>query len=190
MTAHKELLEEINYTQKILEILKYSRIKKFEELCKASINALRKGKKIILFGNGGSAADAQHLATELTVRFQKKRKAFAALSLATDTSAITAIGNDFNFNYIFSRQLEAIGNTGDIAIAITTSGNSKNIIEAIKIAKKKSILIYSFCGNGGGKVKNYTKNIILVPSKNTSTIQTIQILIGQVFCKVVEDNLS
>ena len=110
--------------------------------------------------------------------------------MATDTSAITAIGNDFNFNYIFSRQLQAIGNKGDIAIAITTSGNSKNIIEAIKIAKKKSILIYSFCGNGGGKVKNYTKNIILVPSKNTSTIQTIQILIGQVFCKVVEDNLS
>jgi len=109
MTAHKELLEEINYTQKILEILKYSRIKKFEELCKASIYALKKGKKIILFGNGGSAADAQHLATELTVRFKKNRKAFAALSLATDTSAITAIGNDFNFN----RSIGGISNNLD-----------------------------------------------------------------------------
>jgi D-sedoheptulose 7-phosphate isomerase len=190
MIAYKELIKEINYTQKILDLLKYAKIKKFDELCKVSINALKKGKKIILFGNGGSAADSQHLATELTVRFKKNRKAFAALSLATDTSAITAIGNDFNFNFIFSRQLQAIGKSGDIAIAITTSGNSQNIIEAIKIAKKKKILIYSFCGNDGGKVKNYTKNIILVPSKETSTIQTIQILIGQVFCKVVEDNLS
>ena len=131
--------EMLNVSIVIKKILKDNNLKKFETLLIEVKKALRNGKKLIFFGNGGSAAHAQHLATELTVRYKKNRKAMAAISLTTDTSALTAIGNDFGFNYIFSRQIEAIGKKGDIAIAITTSGNSKNLIEAIKICKKKKL---------------------------------------------------
>lgn len=130
------------FLKRKLEIFNLFHKLKFEKnfyfLCNESIKGITKGKKIIFFGNGGSAADAQHLATELTVRFKKKRSALPAIALTTDTSALTAIGNDLGFKYIFSRQLEAIGNKGDICIAITTTGNSQNLIEAIKIAKKKN----------------------------------------------------
>ena len=155
-------------------------------LCEDSFAAINKGKKIIFFGNGGSAADAQHLATELTVRFKKNRIALPAISLSTDTSAITAIGNDFGFKYIFSRQIEALGNTGDLCIAITTSGNSQNLIEAAKISKRNGITFYALSGNNGGKLRRYTKNLILVPSKTTSQIQVIQIFLGQILCDYLE----
>ena len=191
----KKLLLKENLDQDIeatIEVLKKFQLqsnKTFFKLCKKSIEAIKKKNKILFFGNGGSAADAQHLATEITVRFKKNRKAMAAISLATDTSALTAIGNDFSFDKIFSRQIEAIGNKGDIAIGITTSGNSKNIIEAAKECKKKNISFFSFSGNKGGKLKKYTGNIILVPSKQTSVIQTLEILIGQTFCKILENTL-
>ena len=191
----KKLLLKENLDQDIeatIEVLKKFQLqsnKTFFKLCKKSIEAIKKKNKILFFGNGGSAADAQHLATEITVRFKKNRKAMAAISLATDTSALTAIGNDFSFDKIFSRQIEAIGNKGDIAIGITTSGNSKNIIEAAKECKKKNISFFSFSGNKGGKLKKYTSNIILVPSKQTSVIQTLEILIGQTFCKILENTL-
>ena len=109
----------------------------FEKFLNLVFKVLKRGNKIILFGNGGSASDAQHIAAELVVKYKKKRKSIPAISLSTDTSALTAIGNDFTFNQIFSRQLESIGNVGDIAIGITTSGKSKNIINALKLAKKK-----------------------------------------------------
>ena len=156
-------------------------------LCEDSFAAINKGKKIIFFGNGGSAADAQHLATELTVRFKKNRIALPAISLSTDTSAITAIGNDFGFKYIFSRQLEAIGNSGDICIAITTSGNSENLLEAIKIAKKRKMKSYCFTGNKGGKIKKFIKNPIIIPSSITADIQVVEIFIGQLFCEILEN---
>jgi D-sedoheptulose 7-phosphate isomerase len=159
----------------------------FNELLNNGITTIKRGNKIIFFGNGGSAADAQHLATELTVRFKKNRKAIAAIALTTDTSALTAIGNDFNFKYIFSRQIEAIGKEGDLCIAITTSGNSQNLIEAIKIANKKKINSYCFSGNKGGKIKKYCHKTILIPSKNTAQIQVIEIFIGQLFCSVLEE---
>jgi len=159
----------------------------FNELLNNGISTIKKGNKIIFFGNGGSAADAQHLATELTVRFKKNRKAMAAIALTTDTSALTAIGNDFNFKYIFSRQMEAIGQEGDLCIAITTSGNSQNLIEAIKAANKKKISTYCLSGNGGGKLKEYCHKAILIPSKNTAEIQVIEIFIGQLFCSILEE---
>jgi D-sedoheptulose 7-phosphate isomerase len=159
----------------------------FNELLNNGISTIKNGNKIIIFGNGGSAADAQHLATELTVRFEKNRKAMAAIALTTDTSALTAIGNDFSFKYIFSRQMEAIGQEGDLCIAITTSGNSQNLIEAIKAANKKNISTYCFSGNGGGKLKEYCHRAILIPSKNTAEIQVIEIFIGQLFCSVLEE---
>ena len=133
----KELIDDIDLTIKVLKKLRLKSNQVFVELCNQSVQAIKKNKKILFFGNGGSAADSQHLATEITVRFKKNRKALPAISLATDTSALTAIGNDFNFNKIFSRQVDAIGNNGDVAIGITTSGNSKNIIEAAKMCEKK-----------------------------------------------------
>jgi D-sedoheptulose 7-phosphate isomerase len=179
------------FLRKRLQILNLFKNLKFQKnfylLCKESIKAVINGKKIIFFGNGGSAADAQHLATELTVRFKKKRSALPALALTTDTSALTAIGNDLGFKYIFSRQLEAIGNKGDVCIAITTSGNSQNLIEAIRIANKKKLKTFCLSGNNGGRIKKYIKNSIIVPSFTTAEIQVVQIFIGQIFCEILED---
>ena len=146
---NKEIKEVVDLLLKI----KNSKNKTFEKLCSEGVKTIKKKGKIIFFGNGGSAADAQHLATELTCRFKINRKALPGLSLTTDTSAITAIGNDFKFDNIFSRQLEAIANKNDLALAITTSGNSKNLIEAAKFAKKNNIKFFCLSGNSGGKLK-------------------------------------
>lgn len=154
---------------------------------KKSIVAINNNRKIIFLGNGGSASDAQHLATELTCKFKKKRRALPALALTTDTSALTAIGNDYGFKYIFSRQIEAIGNKGDILIAITTSGNSLNLIEALKIAKRKKILTFCFSGNNGGKLKRYTQYPIILKSNETDVLQVAEIAIGQIYCSILED---
>ena len=173
----KELISNINLNS----------LDNFNKLVKLSLRRLKKKNKILFYGNGGSAADAQHLATELTVRFKKNRKAIPALSLSTDTSALTAIGNDFGFNKIFSRQIDALGLPGDIAIAISTSGNSQNLIHAAKMARKKKIFTFCFSGNNGGKLRNYTDYPILIPSKVTSQIQVIEIFLGQIYCNILED---
>ena len=184
---NKKIKNEIKLIKAKLSIIeKYENIN-FKNFCHDSIQAIEEGKKIIFFGNGGSAADAQHLATELTVRYKFNRKALPAVSLSTDTSAITAIGNDLNFNKIFSRQIEAIGNKGDIILAITTSGKSQNILEAIKVAKKKNIKLYCFVGNNGGKVKKICKNLIIFPKTSTSVTQVMQIAIGQIYCEILEN---
>ncbi|MEC7150383.1 MAG: SIS domain-containing protein, partial [Pseudomonadota bacterium] len=181
------LNDEINGVIDLLQLIKKNKYQAFKKLCNEGVKTIKNKKKIFFFGNGGSAADAQHLATELSTRFKKNRKPLPGISLATDTSAITAISNDFNFNQIFSRQLDALGDRGDLAIAITTSGNSKNLIEAAKVAKRKKIKIFSFSGNRGGKLKKFVDDTILVPSKNTSQIQVAEILIGQMFCSYLED---
>tara|TARA_B100000287_G_scaffold372773_1_gene371590 strand:+ start:2570 stop:3175 length:606 start_codon:yes stop_codon:yes gene_type:complete len=152
--------------------------------------SLKKKKKILFFGNGGSAADAQHLATELTVRFSKNRQAIPAISLVTDTSALTAIGNDFGFDFIFSRQIEALGEKDDVAIGITTSGKSKNVINAIKTAKKKGLKCIAFTGNYTRLVSGLSDEIISVPALNTSRIQEMHILIGQMLCNALEYKLG
>ena len=154
----------------------------FNKLCNLSLKTLKNKKKIIFFGNGGSAADAQHLATELVVKFEKKRKALAAISLSTDTSVLTAIGNDFGFENIFSRQLEAISSKGDLVIPISTSGNSLNIIKAINWCNQKKIRVFPFLGKNGGKVKKLVSDFIVVPSNKTSFIQEYHIFIGQSLC--------
>jgi D-sedoheptulose 7-phosphate isomerase len=152
--------------------------------------SLKKKKKILFFGNGGSAADAQHLATELTVRFSKNRQAIPAISLVTDTSALTAIGNDFGFDFIFSRQIEALGEKDDVVIGITTSGKSKNVINAIKTAKKKGLKCIAFTGNYTRLVSGLSDEIISVPALNTSRIQEMHILIGQMLCNALEYKLG
>lgn len=172
---------------KSLKNFKSSIIEFAEELAKILIN----GKKIMFCGNGGSAADAQHLAAELLIRLRKevKRKPLAAISLALDTSTITACGNDLSFNEIFSRPLEAIGNEGDALFAISTSGESQSVLNAIEMAKKKKIKVFSLIGKSGGLQKKYSDYSLVVPSQNTGNIQEAQICIGHIIMHLIESIL-
>tara|TARA_B100000767_G_C19710905_1_gene512706 strand:+ start:620 stop:1204 length:585 start_codon:yes stop_codon:yes gene_type:complete len=179
----KEKKELIN----VLNKLDIEKNKDFNLLCTLSIKAIKNGNKILFYGNGGSAADSQHLATELKVKYKKKRKALPAIALTNDISSITAIGNDYNFIEIFSRQIESLGKKGDIAIALTTSGNSRNLISAAKSAKKFKLKTFCFSGNKGGLIKNYTDHMITIPSKTTSIIQVCELFLGQIYCGILED---
>jgi len=154
--------------------------------------SIKNGGKLLLCGNGGSAADAQHLAAEFLIRLRPNinRKPFAALTLAQDTSTITACSNDYNFNFIFSRNLEALGNEKDVLIAISTSGNSKNIIEVLKVAKKKKIYSIGFLGSKGGNAKKNCNLPLIVDSDNTATIQECHIFLGHFILEKVEDLLE
>ena len=168
---------------------------KIEKKIKISIDKIfekiSNGGRIYLCGNGGSAADAQHFAAEFLIRLRPKinRKPLPALTLATDTSTITACGNDFSFDKIFSRNLEALGTSKDVLIAISTSGNSKNILNVVKIAKKKSILRIGFFGNRGGKAKNTTDISLIVNSKTTARIQEAHIFLGHHILEQLENRI-
>lgn len=153
--------------------------------------SLKNKGKIIFCGNGGSAADAQHLVAELLIRLKptKNRKSLPAISLALDTSTLTACGNDYNFDYIFSRPLESLGNKEDVLIAISTSGNSKNIINVLKVAKKKGIKSIGFLGNSGGKSKKLCNISLVVPSKETARIQECHIFLGHHILEMVENKI-
>jgi D-sedoheptulose 7-phosphate isomerase len=156
------------------------------DACEIINQALQKGKKIILCGNGGSAADAQHIAAEFTGRFVKERKALAAIALTTDTSALTAIGNDYGFDKIFERQVEALASPGDILIGISTSGNSKNVINAFKKASEIGCITIGLTGNDGGIMSEICRTNIVIPSSITARIQEMHILIGHIFCSYVD----
>ncbi len=160
------------------------------ELAKRCAAALEAGGKLLFFGNGGSAADAQHLATELSIRFISDRRALAAIALTTDSSALTACGNDLGFELIFSRQLEALGRAGDVAIGFSTSGNSPNIVRALEAARKLGITAAAFTGRTGGKLKDIADPIIMVPSNTTARIQEMHILLGHVLCAEIEGRLG
>lgn len=163
----------------------------FGKLVGACAAAVRAGNKILLFGNGGSAADAQHLATELTIRYKKDRKPIAAIALTTDTSALTAAGNDLGFENIFARQIEALGRNGDIAIAISTSGKSPNILAAAKKAKAMGLVTVAFTGKDGGDLKGAgIDHLLVVPSGTTARIQEMHILLGQMLCGALETELG
>ncbi len=160
------------------------------EACNKIFNALKTGKKIILFGNGGSAADSQHIAAEFTGRFVKERKPLPAIALTTDTSALTAIGNDYGFERIFERQIEAIALPGDVLIGISTSGNSLNVINAFNKGKELGCVLIALTGNDGGAISNFCDLNLIVPSRTTARIQEIHILIGHIFCEFVDKNIS
>ena len=173
--------------EKLLNTIKIDELKNFEKLVSFSVNAIQKKKKIVFYGNGGSAADSQHLSTELSVRFRKNRHPFNSVALTTDVSKITAISNDFNFELIFSKQIESICSKGDICIALTTSGNSKNLFKAAKVANLIGAETFCISGNKGGALKKYTKYPIIIPSKDVSLIQVYQLFIGQIYCQLLED---
>ena len=187
----KEIFEsEINKHVLSIDFFLKNNFDDFKKFLDFVIKTLKKGNKIILFGNGGSASDAQHIAAELVVKYKKKRKSIPAISLTTDTSALTAIGNDFSFNEIFSRQIESIGKPGDIAIGITTSGKSKNVINALKLAKKKKLICVIL------KKKKYPNKqhlnkisdlILGVPANETARIQELHILVGHLMCAVIDE---
>lgn len=155
------------------------------------ITTINNDGKVILCGNGGSAADAQHIAAELVVRLKNtsNRPAIAALALTVDTSIITASSNDFGFDFVFSRQIEALGNHGDTLIAISTSGNSSNVVEAVNMAHEKGLYVIGFLGEDGGKLFKLVDLAILVPSRDTARIQECHILIGHILCDILEQEL-
>ncbi len=162
----------------------------FNDVLNTCVHAINNGNKIMFLGNGGSAADAQHLATELSVRFIKNRPPIAAIALTTDTSTLTAAGNDLGFDHIFSRQIEAIGQEGDIIIAISTSGKSPNIIKALEMAHRKNIKTIGFSGRDGGEMPTLCDHILIVPSDITSRIQEMHILLGHMLCGALEQKLG
>ncbi|KJR42019.1 phosphoheptose isomerase [Candidatus Magnetoovum chiemensis] len=175
----------INEHLKAVELLKEN-MQNIEAVAQKCLNTLKNGNKIMLAGNGGSAADSQHIAAEIVGRFKKERKGLPAIALTTDTSILTAIGNDYSFAKIFSRQIEAIANKGDLLIAISTSGNSENIIEAVKTSKENGVYTVGLLGNKGGRLKNIVDSSIIVASDNTPRIQECHILIGHIICEIID----
>jgi D-sedoheptulose 7-phosphate isomerase len=152
--------------------------------------ALRAGGKIMFCGNGGSAADSQHLAAELTGRFVKDRRPLAAIALSTDSSALTCIGNDYGFEDVFDRQVRGLGRQGDVLIGISTSGNSPNVLKAFESARSMGITTVGLLGRDGGKLRALSDLAIIVPSRTTARIQEVHIMIGHVLCAAIETELG
>ena len=158
-----------------------------KKACETAVATLKAGGKILLCGNGGSAADAQHIAAELTGRYKTERGALAGMALTTDTSALTAIGNDYGYEFVFSRQLEALGREGDLLIAISTSGNSGNVVKALELARKIGIKTIGLSGRTGGAMNELCELNLVVPSNDTPRIQEMHIMIGHIICQAIDD---
>ncbi|MDO8717184.1 MAG: D-sedoheptulose 7-phosphate isomerase [Dehalococcoidales bacterium] len=167
-----------------------SNLCEIEEMVDLVVACYRKGGKVILCGNGGSAADAQHLAAELVGRFKLERRAYPAIALNTNTSIVTALGNDYGYETVFSRQVEALANKNDIVIGLSTSGNSLNVIKAIKTAKIVGARTIGLSGGNGGQLAKMADLAITVPSDNTPRIQEAHITIGHIVCELVERELA
>ena len=182
--------EQILEHSRVLKKTKENTQQSFIKTVRLCVDIIRNGNKIIFFGNGGSASDSQHLATELCVRFSENRKPISAISLNTDTSVLTAIGNDLGFNHIFSRQIEALGKPNDLVVAISTSGKSKNIIEGLKKSREMQLKTVCFTGSNIENIIAYSDEVISVPAKNTSRIQEMHILLGQMLCNAIESELN
>ncbi|MGD0341631.1 MAG: D-sedoheptulose 7-phosphate isomerase [Bacteroidales bacterium] len=181
------LISSLELKQKLLESAPV--LEAIEKSAMAIISAYRNKKKLLLAGNGGSAADAQHLAAELVGRFSFDRPGLNAIALTTDTSILTSVGNDSGFEKVFARQADALGTEGDVFIALSTSGNSVNLIEALKICRTRKIISIGLTGQTGGKMANMCDICIKVPSSNTPRIQEVHILIGHIICSIVEEEL-
>ena len=181
MNVAEQINESIETKKKLLELSK-----EIEESGKVIVDALKNGNKIMICGNGGSAADSQHFAAELAGRFEKERKALPGISLTTDTSNLTAVGNDYGFDNVFARQVEALGKAGDVLVAISTSGNSINVLRAVEKALSLGIKVIGLTGRDGGVMKNLQTKVI-VPAQKTSRIQECHILIIHIWCGMVDE---
>lgn len=163
-------------------------VSRIEKAARAIADALKSQNKVLIFGNGGSAADSQHFAAELVSRFQKEREAYAAIALTTDTSLLSAIGNDYDFGKVFMRQVEALGRAGDIALAISTSGEAKNVLAAVRTAKSKGLKTIALTGGTGGELAQAADLALIVPSKITARVQEAHILIIHIICQLIENH--
>lgn len=175
--AHKETIE------KTIETLP----QKLADASQMAVMTLQNGNKILLCGNGGSAADAQHIAAELTGRYKSERRGLPGIALTTDTSALTAIGNDYGYDRVFDRQVEALARPGDLIIGISTSGNSANVLSALSLAKELGCTTMGFSGRDGGKMNEVCDINLVVPSNDTPRIQEMHILFGHTICQIIDD---
>jgi len=186
----KTIEQEFNsHLDTIQNVIKLS-AKDLEIASKLVVETILNGNKVLLCGNGGSAADAQHIAAEFTGRYKTERKALPAIALTTDTSALTAIGNDYGYDRVFDRQVEALANKDDLLIGISTSGNSKNVLNALKLAKELECKTIGFSGRDGGEMNSICDINLIVPSDNTPRIQEMHILFGHTICQIVDNELS
>ena len=172
----------LNSSQKTLENIGIN----IEIAAKICVDSLKKGNKILIFGNGGSAADAQHIAAEIVGRYKVERKGLPAIALTTDTSVLTSIGNDFGFEHLFDRQVQALANKNDVLIGISTGGTSKNVISALKLGKNNGCKVIGFSGKSGGDFNNICDINLVVASEDTPRIQEIHILIGHIICHLID----
>lgn len=189
-SMRREIAQRLEESAQIKQAIAKSKISEIADIANLIITAYRAGGKVILFGNGGSAADAQHIAGELVGQFALKRQAFPAIALTTNTSILTAVANDYGYEAVFSRQIEALANEKDVVIGISTSGNSPNVIEAIKVAKMKGAKTIGLSGGSGGKLAEVADLVLVVPSDSTPRIQEAHITIGHIVCELVERELS
>ena len=179
------LLESIQIKEEILR----SQVGQIKEIADLMIECLKKNGKVIIFGNGGSASDAQHIAAEFVGRFKRDRTALAAIALTTNTSILTSLANDYGFEIIFAKQIEGLGQKNDIALGISTSGKAKNVALGIKQAKKMGIKTVALTGGDGGELAKLADTALLVPSSVTARIQEAHITIGHIICELVETTL-
>jgi D-sedoheptulose 7-phosphate isomerase len=185
-TIQKEFESHLETIQKVINIS----AKDLETAAQLIVEVLKKGNKVLICGNGGSASDAQHFSAELTGRYKTERRGLPSVALSTDTSALTAIGNDYGFEKVFSRQVEALGSSGDVVIGISTSGNSKNVIEALKCAKELGCRTIGLSGKEGGAMNMHCNVNIVVPSDDTPRIQEMHILFIHTICQIVDNNFN
>ncbi len=183
---NKRVVEESIKLRKWLWEESHTIIKISQEVLKT----LQEGRKILLFGNGGSAADAQHIAAEMVGKFKCERNPFPAVALTTNTSILTSISNDYSFEEVFARQVTAVGESGDLCIGITTSGNSENVIRGILKAKELGMKTIALTGGDGGKIKEVADISLIVPSFDTARIQEVHITVGHIICEIVEENFK
>jgi D-sedoheptulose 7-phosphate isomerase len=178
----EELRDSIETKQRVLD----EEMATLQEITQLLIQTLAAGRKVLIFGNGGSAADSQHIAGELVSKFRRERQALPAIALTTDTSILTSIGNDYGFDYLFARQIEALGQAGDVAWGISTSGNSPNVLRAVKTAREQGLITLGFTGQDGGELKNLVDICFCVPSPSTPRIQEVHITVAHALCELVE----
>jgi len=186
MNLDKFFTAEFNEHEAVTKATAINTKEPFERLVTVCVASLNSGGKLMFFGNGGSAGDAQHLATELVVRYKMDRPAIAALALTTDTSALTAIGNDLGYNALFARQIEALAKPGDVAIGISTSGQSENVIAALHTARDMEVVAAGLTGRDGGRMVSLADPLLIVPTQVTARIQEMHIMLGQMLCNAIE----
>jgi len=180
----------IQECSRLMEMFLTSRAEALERAVRACVEALRRGGKLLLFGNGGSAAEAQHFAAELVNKYYEKRPPIRAIALTTDSSVLTSIGNDVRFEAVFSRQIEALADAGDVALALSTSGGSPNVIRALKAARKRKMVTIGLTGEGGGKMAGLCDILLDVPSSRTPRVQEIHLIALHVLAEEIENRLA